>query len=119
MIQEVLLLMGHQVKWKPRILGQASVRVEQVSFPKRNRDLKVIHLCLSSCQRQTITNDKIIPAIYTFFFKNMDLYQTMIHSSENVPLLVTGNDEFYLLDEQCNQITDIDPVFRIIVEYIN
>lgn len=49
----------------------------------------------------------------------MDLYQTMIHSSENVPLLVTGNDEFYLLDEQCNQITDIDPVFRIIVEYIN
>ena len=121
MQEEILIIKGARTSWHPRLLGQAKISLQQASIPRRDaekEDLKVLHLCLQGCQRVTRTpNNRTIPAIYSFLLINEKPYKMTSRIYEPVNLLVTGQEDIYLLDGDCNIIENMNCMFRILIQY--
>ena len=121
MQEEILIMKGARTSWHPRFLGRAKIYLQQACFPRRdveNGDLKVLHLCLQSCQRVTRTpNNRTIPAIYSFLLLTASPYKMTSRIYEPVNLLVTGQEDIYLLDGSCNIIENMDCMFRMLIQY--
>jgi hypothetical protein len=124
MKEEVIIVRGGSSTWHPRFLGQAKMTLQQAIIPSReSRDVekenqKILHLCLQSCQRLTKTvKNRGIPALYSFLLKNEKPFKMTSTIHEPVDLLITGYEDIYLMDDECNIIENLDCIFRLLIQY--